>query len=1188
MKKIRLLTLLILGLLVGGTAFAQSRVSGVVKSSEDGQPLAGVVVQIKGTTIGALTSADGSYTINNASVANSTLVFSYAGMRKQEIPVAGKSTINVTLQPDALQTEAVTVTALGGRKQNRSLGYATSTVKGDELARTNTLSPANALQGKVAGVQIAAGGSGGITTAPTVTIRGNKSLDKNNSPIYVIDGIIMEYAQQDAGRNFGNNENTAYGNQLKNLNPDDYESVTVLKGAAATALYGSRGANGAIVITTKSGKARKGIGVEVNYSHEWGQIYDFAAPLQNEYGVGWGGNGFEGGVIEGKDYTYGSYLNYSYGPSFASMKGQQVRQFYKYYAPDGIDNPAEAYVAYPDSWKIFYQNSNYDNVSVALTGGSEKATFRLSYGYMNGDGNMPKNSFDRHSINFTANGKINDIFSTNLTLQYSNSNTKNAAFTTGGAWATTVAMMAGGYYANRSTDLQWYKNHYINPETHQTYGTGSLSTINSWLKSQYDNNTNRNEQTIIAQLGLSAQFTDWLDANVSVSYNKWDVFTETKNAGYVSEGQYKVAGDHSGSYDGIAQLHSNNRFLDDNLELDVRVLGEVYGNTRSTSYSKSTRGGLITPGLFSFSNSAQALEVGNYSVGYTPRNSMTIGVAGVVNLSWKDQVYLEVTGRNDWLSSLMYPSWLPYGQNNYSVFYPSVNASWVFSDTFNIDPKILSFGKLRASWAQVGKGTSAYDTAKGGGGYKVESIYGPTNGNIMNASPNYSTLPNFDLKPEVQTSIEFGADLRFLNGMIGLDVAYYKTNTKNQILSLSAVDESGVTSQLINAGNIQNQGWEFQLDVTPIRTRTVNWNIGANLSRNRGKIKELANGINYYVISGYQWDGANGLQVTAFENGPFGVITAGNGYSYSNPIALYNNPDDPNDPRNGKRLIYYRGSLDDNTFQTANATQYGNGNAYTNSFYSYLTANNISGYYGENSEYWGGKDHITDILGRVEPDFTYGINTSVQVNLPNSSGSFDFYAQIDGRSGGNSIQPLIGTYLNSPGGLKATLYGRDKEHDGEARVNYKGAIEYNGIIPDAVFWESKNNSTVTSIKTGEEVYLGGMTYREAVDAGHIQPVLASAWYHYRGGSANFQVSSQSYMALRELTLGYNFPEKWIKHVGLQSARLAFTARNVCYIVNKMYNKSNPESFISNNALTPYDYSTTPFVRNFSVSLNLRF
>ncbi len=1180
MKKIRLLTLLILGLLVGGTAYAQNRVSGVVKSSEDGQPLAGVVVQIKGTTIGALTGADGAYTINNASVANSTLVFSYAGMRKQEIPVAGKSTINVTMQPDALQAEAVTVTALGGRKQNRALGYATSTVKGDELARTNTVSPANALQGKVAGVQIASGGSGGITTAPTVTIRGNKSLDKNNSPIYVIDGIIMEYEQQSAGTNFRNTDGTIYGNQLKNLNPDDYESVTVLKGAAATSLYGARGANGAIVITTKGGKARKGIGVEVNYTHEWGSLYDFATPLQNEYGMGAPGSGYEGGVIEGQQYTRNGYTAASWGPSVASMQGQQLYQFYKYYAPDGIDNPLSNYETYPNAWKAFYQNTSYDNVSVALTGGSEKATYRLSYGYMNGDGNMPNNSFSRHSINFNTTGKINDILSTNLSVQYSNSDTKNPNSTIGGSWGTVTAMLVGGYYANRSTDLQWYKDHYINDVTHETYGTSSLSTVNNRIAELYENNLNRNEQTLIAQLGLSAQFTDWLDANVSISYNNWQVFTETKNAGYINQGQYAISGNTSGSYDGIAQLHSNNRFINDNLELDVRVLAEIYGNTRYTSYNKSTKGGLITPGLFSFSNSKDAISLGAGDVGYTPRNNMTVGVAGVVNLSWKDQVYLEVTGRNDWLSTLLYPTWIPYGQDNYSVFYPSVNASWVFSDTFHIDPNVLSFGKLRASWAQVGKGTGAYSTASGAGGYSVSSMWGPQNINILSASPNYSTLPNYDLKPELQTSIEFGADLRFLNGRLGVDVAYYKTNTKNQILSLNAVTESGVSKQLINAGNIQNQGWELQIDATPIRSRTVNWNIGVNWARNRGKIKELHPDINYYAISTYSWDGSAGLQVTAFENGPFGVITAGNNYSYQAPTAIYNNANDPNDPRNGKRMLYIAGKADSNTNSVG---------ANTNLAYYYESASRISGYYGSEASYWGGKENITTILGRVEPDFTYGINTSVQINLPNSNGSLDFYAQIDGRSGGSVIQPIKANYLDNMGGTEQSLYGRDAEHGGVARTNYKGDVVYNGIVPDAVFSNlGGGNTKVKSFSTGQEVDLNGLTFREAVDAGYIQPVLASTWWYYNSGNAEDQVSKGTYMALRELTLGYNFPEKWIKHVGLQSARLSFTARNLCYIINKMNGGSNPDSFISNNALTPYDYSTTPFMRNFSFSLNLRF
>ncbi|WP_304708185.1 SusC/RagA family TonB-linked outer membrane protein [uncultured Rikenella sp.] len=1085
-----------------------------------------------------------------------------------------------------MQTEAVTVTALGGRKQNRSLGYATSTVKGDELARTNTLSPANALQGKVAGVQIASGGASGLTAAPTVTIRGAKSLTKNNSPIYVIDGIIMEYEQQAADMTYGNNsDGTKYGNQLKNLNPDDYESVTVLKGAAATSLYGSRGANGAIVITTKSGKARKGIGVEVNYSHEWGVIYKNSIALQNDYGMGYN-NGYEGGMMPGVNSTYDSYMQASFGPSFASMKGQKIYQYYKYYAPEGIDNPMEDYVAYKDNWKAYYQNSRIDNVSVALTGGSEKATYRLSYGYSDSDGSMPNNSFNRHSLNFTANGKINDIFSTNLSLQYSNSNTENAYYNNG--WdGSTVPGYLTSYYINRNTDLKWYNEHFIDPVTLQRYGTSALSVPNAMLNRIANLRDNRNEQTIIAQVGLSAQFTDWLDANVSVSYNNWQTFYEKKEYGGLNSpagnGEYRIKNSTSGSYDGIAQLHSNNRFLDDNLELDIRLLGEIYGNTRSTSYEKSTNGGLITPGLWSFSNSQKAISVDQMSVGYTPRNTMTVGVAGVVNLSWKDQVYLEVTGRNDWLSSLMYPSWIPQGQNNFSVFYPSVNASWVFSDTFNIDPKILSFGKLRASWAQVGKGTDAYNTADGAGGFSVSGKNGPLNSSVLMASPNNTTLPNMDLKPEIQTSIEFGADLRFLNGMIGLDVAYYKTNTKNQILSLSTVKESGVSKRWINAGNIQNQGWELQLDVTPIRTRTVNWTIGANWSRNRSKIKEFYPGQTAYQING---GFSNSPAVYAFEGGEFGVLTGGNGYGGNNIIARFNNPDDPNDPRNGKAMIRYIGNGDDNKninpeFSTA---------ASTSMVYRYAYTNLIAGYYGDEASYWGGKSNRYTSFGSVMPNFTYGINTSVQVNLPNSSGSLDFFAQIDGRSGGHSVQTMQ-PYATSVGNSKESLYGRDKKHGGEARVNYKGEWEYNGILPDAVFWDNGGtSSTVTSFKTGEKINIGGMTYREAVDAGHIQPMLASLYYiyNYNYSTTDQYVSSQTYMALRELTLGYNFPEKWIKHVGLQSARLSFSARNVCYLINKMNNKSNPDSFISNNALTPYDYSTTPFVRNFSINLNLRF
>lgn len=1190
MKKIRLLTLLILGLMAGSTAFAQNRVSGVVTESENGQPLAGVVVQLQGTTTAVLTGNDGSFAINNAQVANGTLVFNYAGMRKLEVQVQGRTNINVTMQPEALQAEAVTVTALGIKKQNRKLGYATATVQGDELARTNTVSPVNALQGKVAGLQISSISTSGITSTPSITIRGSKSLTKNNTPIFVIDGIIMQYDQQGIG---GQDVGTAsvYGNQLKNLNPDDYENITVLKGAAATALYGSRGANGAIVITTKTGKARKGIGVEVNYSHEWQTAYRSPIALQNKYGMGDPTNSYEGDFLPGTyNPTNNSYTLYSYSKKQMNA-GYEMTATYK--QPDA---PLEPFVSYEDSWKAFYSTGRYDNVTVALTGGSDQATFRLSYGYMDSKSPLPNNKFSRHSINFSTNGKINDVFSVDFNFQYTNSKAKNPL--QGNGWNNSTSMgMATAYYVNRSTDLQYMWDNWYNPETYERNQYLIYGDTRSMINRFIDENEERQEQTIIAKLGLTAQFTDWLDANVSMSFNDFKQQTVRKNWGsgiYRSGGgYYGVSGSDETTYNGMAQIHSNNRFIDDNLELDVRVVSEIYGNGGRHSYSKGTNGGLVVPGLWSFNNSVKTIVLdGNNYVNYYPRNNMVMGVAGIVNLSWKDQINLELTARNDWVSSLLYPAYLPDGADEYSVFYPSANVSWVFSDTFNIDPNILSFGQLRASLSQVGMGTAPYDTASGTGGYKTETRYAPDGSQLSTAYPNNSVLPNYGLKPEKQQSLEIGANLRFWESRIGLDVTYYKTNTKNQIMKINTVRETGVTQRNINAGNIQNQGWEIELDVTPIRTRTVRWNIGANWTRNRGKIKEFHPDVKYHQIHA----GLNSGGIYAFEGGSYGVITSGPGwghnmdgsyYGYAGATLKWNNANDPNDPRNGKKLLHIASS------RSVPSAEY-----YANSGYrEYVTTYAsgpyvVPGYYGQEASYWGGESHEYDIMGKVEPKFLYGIHTTVNVNIPNA-GSVDFYAQIDGRQGGNMLN-AFNSYVTSVGNTKSSLYGRDAANGGVERVNYKGEVEQSGLILDGVYLAGNSaRTTITSLKTGQSIDLAGMTHQEAIDAGHITPVYGPYYQLYnnnitRNMDMNNSVSSASYMALREITVGYNFPEKWIKHVGMQSARISFTARNICYISNKLVNKTNPESLTNNNPLIPFDWMGSPFVRNFSVSLNLRF
>ncbi|WP_300828235.1 SusC/RagA family TonB-linked outer membrane protein [uncultured Rikenella sp.] len=1108
-------------------------------------------------------------------------------------------TPNFHLLASVLQTEAVTVTALGGKKQDRKLGYATSTVKGDELARTNTISPVNALQGKVAGLQISTSGSSGLTSSPVITLRGAKSLTKNNSPIFVIDGIVMENSVMGLDAD-GSNSGIAYGNQLKNLNSNDYESVTVLKGAAATALYGSRGANGAIVITTKGGKARKGVGIEVNYSHEFSQTYAAPMKLQNLYGMGSPTNGYEGDIIPnvGSTVSDGVYSAQSFGPRMDA--GLQMSQEYKL---GKYNNPVEPLLSYANNWKSIFQTGQQDNVSVALTGGSEKATYRVSYGYTNMKGALPNNEFKRHSVNVRTNGKINDVFSVDFSMQYSNSNTLNPnifSATSGRSYAAVVSQQI-----NRNTDLKWYRDNYIDYSTWMRLPDGSstaLKSIQSALNTFVDDNTNHNEQTIIASVGLTAQFNSWLDANARLTYNDYSYFNETKNYGsgfgrggaeagdpvYSPGGSYSIGGGKSGEYNFLGQLHSNNLFLDDNLELDVRLFYELYGNSRGSSWSKSTRGGLIVPGMWNFGNSAEPLEVSNYDTNLNYRNRMTYGIGGAVNLSWKDQINLEVTARNDWLSSLLYPTWIPQGSDNWSVFYPSVNLSWVFSDTFNIDPNILSYGKLRASWGQVGSGTSAYETASGAGGFDVKTESAPNGNNLQFATPNNSTLPNYDLKPEIQTSMEFGADLRFLNGRIGVDVAYYKINTRNQILKLDAVKESGVTKQLINAGNIQNQGWELQLDFRPIQTRTVRWEIGLNWSRNRSKIKEFYEGISSYKLFDNGTGGIPGIY--AFENGAFGQIVSGSGYGYTSDgagvAAVFRNMDDPNDPRNGKMLINYGG-----TTSSLNLPYYSivRGSQVTNYYHGVLgkdeDGNQIDGY---NTP--GDKPYLYDVLGKVEPDFFAGLTTSLTVNLPNNSGSFDFFAQIDGRVGGHMISSKLREAMQY-GNVEMSLYGRDEEHGGVARVNYKGETVYNGMIPDGVFYK---DFKVTRKDNGQEVTVkAGTTFAEAVEAGDIEPMLSAIWYTQGGnygfwGAQNINVSKATYFSLREVTLGYNFPDKWIKHVGLQSARLSFSGRNLCYIYNGMRGGINPESISSNNPLTPVDYGGVPYARNFSINLNLRF
>lgn len=1122
-----------------------------------GEPVIGATVVLQGdATKGTVTDIDGNYVMNNVPK-NGTLNFSFVGMKSQSVAIAGKTTLNVKMQEDSEMLGEVVVTALGITKQDRSIGYATSKVSTAEIERTNAINPINALQGKVAGVNISVGGASGVTSSSAITIRGAKSIDKNNAPIFVIDGMIIQEPLK------GALDGTDWGSQLKNLNPADYESVTVLKGAAATALYGSRGANGAVVIVSKGGKfGKQGIGVEFSQTLETTNIYKSPIELQNIYGAGTPNNGYEGGFLADGSLQKTAA---SFGPK---MDGSLVNQ----YMPNGEKTP---FVAHPDNWKALYQSGLNSTSNIAINGGGEKSSFRVSYSYTDNNGVFKRNKFNRHSVSFRGLTDLNEIFSVEMGINYAFSTAQNGANQGGWNWGNNLGMMST-YHTPRNMDIKAYESMYRDPETQAVETDSPWGSLRAYLHSRDLNLRQRSENSLLSNLTLRAKIAPWLTASLKGNYNfyKWSYlekeYGQGAHYGPSGSGKYLREGETSGAYNFLGMLQStgnNVKIGGEEFTLDAILAAELYGNTEQNWWKKETAGGLDIPGIFAFSNSKNAI-IPEYK--YTPRNNQTFGISGIINLAWREQVYLEITGRNDWLSSLTYPSYMPAGQNNYSVFYPSANLSWVFSETFKM-PDWFSFGKLRASLSRVGMGTSAYNTTNGFGIFEQKSQLDANREGVLVAYPKIDKAWNQDLKPEIQQSLELGADLRFFKERLNLDFAYYKTNTRNQILRVPAVIESGSKEQLINAGNIQNQGVEIQLEGTPIRTSDFRWTLGTNFTLNRGKIVKMHDNVKEWQLLG-QYDG--GPEIWAYEGGAFGVITSPYGAAEGAALYHFNNEKDPNDPRNGKRVISYWGAS-------------GNPNAVP--IYGYVT--NIDK---------GIKDRV--VLGKVEPNFLLSFNTSFSYK------NFDFYALIDGRVGGNFYSNTY-KYGSNMGTLKSSLQFRDKEHGGIARTNYKGETVYDGVMLDAVFDEGaqapakndkvdpkyfakdKDGKLLKNSKGQQLVNIGGMTYKEAVEGGIINPMMASSYYRFNlgwGMPAELGLQENTWFALREITLGYRLPEKVLNKLGVNYFRIGLTARNLGYIVNKLTDGLNPESISSNNPLQPIDIGGVPYARTYAINLTLRF
>jgi len=811
--------------------------------------LPGVNVVVKGTNTGTVSDVNGKYQItvpNNDAV----LMFSFIGFTSQEITVGNRQIIDVSMQEDAMALDEVVITALGMTREMKALGYAMTEIKGDEIARSNVTNPIQGLQGRVAGVQINLGASG-PQSSQRILIRGNTSLTGNDQPIFVVDGIIIDNEVTSGGW-----ADRDFGNAMKNLNADDFESVSILKGAAATALYGSRASNGVILITTKKGKKSEGVGIQFSHTQQWEKVYRYP-DYQNEFGMGTSPVWAQVGGVDNR--TVG-VTAYNWGPAFDGLPYTVTNP----YGSRGGKDYEGTYKAYDDNAKYFFQTGRYINTNLAVSGGSEKSTFRFSYSNLSHTGQSLNNKFTRNNFQLNATHDISRILSVSAGFTYTQSEGLNPTYQ-GDRFSPLYEL---SYSVPRQYDAEYWSKNYLD-------NTGFLHNPNDpWgLTSRffvyYQNNQMQKENHYRGFVNTIFKFTDWLKLTLGADMNR--VYTNrefkelaepTTTVGTLGGGRYRINESQRLQYKGSALLTASQKYDDFSISASI---GTERFHEDNSYHNSWTEGGLMVPGMFTLSNSAQNARTEGFD---RWRQRRINSVYGFINADWRGQIYLDITGRNDWSSTMMYSN----GEGNVSYFYPSVSSSWLIHETFKGElPSIISFAKLRASYAIVGNSTAPY-TITDPGSYKFLSTYNDTKwGTGTHPFWGYTnqTLGAKNLQPEKQHSIEFGLDFRMFQNRLGFDFAYYKTNTRNQILTLSVPSETGVTSRLINAGNIQNQGIELLINGVFVRNSDWLWDASFTYTRNRNKIVELYPGMTMVRLR----DGSD-VSAWAEEGKPYGKITS--------------------------------------------------------------------------------------------------------------------------------------------------------------------------------------------------------------------------------------------------------------------------------------------------------------------------
>ncbi|MBX0334004.1 SusC/RagA family TonB-linked outer membrane protein [Pontibacter sp. HSC-14F20] len=851
MKKILMLCLLLVSAFIQ-EAMAQVRaITGTVTDASTKQPLPGVTVLVKGTSVGTASGADGTYTVN-VPEGGTTLVFRFIGYQTIERPIGNESTINVSLGTDTRQLGEVVVTALGIERNRNELAYSAQEVSGDQITRARNENVVNSLSGKVAGLDIRTNNTMGGST--NVIIRGYSSLTGNNQALFVIDGVPVSNANNNGSNQATGRGGADFGNAAADLNPDNIESVNVLKGAAATALYGSRAANGVIMITTKKG-AKNSLSVAVNSGVTWSNIDKSTyVKYQKEYGGGYfqgfrASNDLGSGVAPVVRFQDDA----SYGPKF-----DPNLQVYQWDAIDPLHpnfGRTRPWVAAENDATAFFRTGLNSNQSVVVNGGGDKTTFNLGYTRNDIKGNLPNSNIDKDMFNFNASYEATD----RLTVSASGNYTRTVGMGRyGTGYSGTNPNQQFRQWFQTNVDMEEMKDAYFRNRQNITWNwnssnTGPIYSDNPYW-TQYENYSNDSRDNIYGYATVNYKITDWMSAMGRASFNTTNDMQEERvavgSAGLSSYSRYNREFNET-NFDLMLNF---NKDISEELSF-TGLLGGNIRRDRAESIFTATNGGLVVPKLYSISNSVSPVN--------PPTETLTRrGVDGIfanVNFGFRDTYFMELSARQDKSTTL------PEGDNAY--FYPAAGLNVIFSNL--METSWLSHGKVRVNYAEVGNDApplSIYDVYTKPTGFGSTPIF---------SLP--STKNNPTLKPERKKSMEAGIEAEFFNNLFGFDLTVYKENQIDQIMPVSQTAASGYTSRYVNAGEVENKGFEVAAFVTPIQTGDFTWTMNFNFARNRNKVLSLYEDVRNLSLASFQ----GGVSLNAAIGQPYGVIR-GTDFIYTN------------------------------------------------------------------------------------------------------------------------------------------------------------------------------------------------------------------------------------------------------------------------------------------------------------------